>query len=164
MFRLDIFYCHRSLLFLLFSFSLSTENKVIRLTHLVNHVKTAFFLIFVQFLCKQNFEEKEENSSNSTPLRITSSEGHLNRVKYLSEHCTNSEAKTNKEETPLHFACQEDRWDIVKFLVETQNVNKDAKNENENTQLFYANQNNHMRVVEYLMETTKLFLQNKKSN
>ena len=58
-------------------------------------------------------------------------------VKYFVEKGANIEAKNNDGDTPLHYACLNQKTEIVKYFIE-KGANIEAKNKNGNTPLHYA--------------------------
>jgi len=57
------------------------------------------------------------NPSEMTPLHVASKLGHLEIVNILCENVVDLECKTKTGKTPLHYACQYNRPQIIKLFL-----------------------------------------------
>ena len=60
------------------------------------------------------------------------------------------ESSQEKQETPLHFACEKDNLPIVQYLIE-KSANIEAKDNYQETPLHRASVNDNTDIVEYLV-------------
>ncbi len=68
-------------------------------------------------------------------------------VYYLvGERGANIEVKTDKGETPLHFACESGDLNLVKYLLEEKGANQESKNNDGFGPLFYACSEGHLSI------------------
>lgn len=111
-------------------------------------------LVVVKYLVEKgaNVHEKESYRGRNTSLMLASENGHLEIVKFFMERVGNPEIKTTDGYTALYSACQEDRIEIVKYLIENGlNVNKIERYRSGFSPLMVASQRGHLEIVKYLV-------------
>ena len=95
-------------------------------------------------------ETEEDKSALATAIE----NGHLEMIQYLvEEHNADMNAPLNDDDmTPLHHACGECRFDIVKYFVEDIAVNLFDSDNDYWTALHYACLGGSLEIVRYLIE------------
>nr|WP_223158783.1 ankyrin repeat domain-containing protein [Wolbachia endosymbiont of Pentalonia nigronervosa] len=114
------------------------------------HVNTAKFLV------ERGANINAKDNISNTPIILGAWHGQLDIVTYfISDENVNvntRDGKGNDGRTILHYAAQNDKLEVVKFLVEKgADINAIATG-NGWTPLHYASWNGHMDVVKYLVE------------
>ena len=104
----------------------------------------------------------EEYDFEGNLLHIIAMNGYDKIAKYILEENKDKgiqeqveaavKAKDEFNRSPLHYACENGHLNIVKYLIEKQNVNKEAKDRDGWTPLYCACENGHLNVVQYLIE------------
>ena len=78
---------------------------------------------------------------------------YLSIVKYfIEQQKCDPNSTNNKEQTPLHCACQEGEIDIAQYLFQDCAVDIDSKDKEGTTPFLEAVMNGHLTLVEYLIK------------
>jgi ankyrin repeat protein len=100
-------------------------------------------------------DSKDVNSQyffdESTPLHLSSREGHVDIVRFLVEHGANTSAQDQLGQTPLHVASWNGHLDIARILVE-HGANASAQDLRGSTPLYSASANGHLDIARFLVE------------
>ena len=95
-----------------------------------------------------------KDTDGHTALHRASSNGRLNIVQYLVEHChVNPEAKDQDGTNALHYASKYGHLNIVQYLIETCHVDREMTDMYGSTALLLASQRDHLSLIQYLVET-----------
>jgi len=98
---------------------------------------------------------KDVNSQSfddaSTPLHLTSMEGHVDLVRMLVEHGADLSAQDTESWTPLHWASSMGLVDVARMLVD-RGADMSAQAQDGKTPLHWASGMGHMRVAQMLLE------------
>ena len=108
-------------------------------------------LRIVEYLISKGANIETENENCWHLIHLASSSGLLSIVQYLIEkRNVDKDIKAKVGETPLHFACCENRLEIVKYLI-SKGANIEAKKQYGETPLYWACFNGHLPIAEYLL-------------
>lgn len=113
--------------------------------------------IIAQLQLNLNCEDKDEQLQiNSTvmPLIINSLiiDNNLNELMELQDEGADFNNVDQRGRTPMHIAAQGNKLDIVKFLIETVDLNLNAQDSIKNTALQYACRGKFTSLCQYLKE------------
>ena len=75
----------------------------------------------------------------------------INRVKELLESGVDVNSQTEYGDTPLHVACEKNKIEIVKLLLQNSNIDVNVEDEYGNTPLYIACEKNYIEIVKLLL-------------
>ena len=93
----------------------------------------------------------EPNLNNNTPLANACSNGHINIVKHIVNHCETKDKNYKSDTSLLFIACKSRNTELLQFLVaKSSNFIKDMKNSEGNSLLHVACENKDFLMVQHL--------------
>jgi len=105
----------------------------------------------VKYLVEHGANVHSVNGTGSTPLFMSSGNGHLQVVQYLIEHGADVNQAANNGSTPLFVSSQEGHLPVVQYLIE-HGADVNQGNRDGATPLLVSSENGHLKVVQYLID------------
>ena len=108
-------------------------------------------LPIVLYLISNGANINSQDKNGDFVIHLATIGGLLNIVKYLIEKRNIPiDSQGNNERTPLHYACSNDHFEIVEYLLSI-GANIEAKDKMGKTPLHYACEEGHLHIIEYLI-------------
>lgn len=111
------------------------------------------YMHIVKYLFEKGADIEHQNNYGSNPIRYACANGQLEVVKYAFEDLgIDDKSITPTGWTYLHFACQADQVDLIKYLIQ-RGADITAKDNNGATPIHIASGKESINVVRYILET-----------